>query len=47
MSTKVRTHNHSILKQLHNQFNQFMFHDNFYKSSIILSLIMIKYIIIK
>ena len=40
----VRIHNQSISKQL---YNQFIFHDNSYKSRIILSLIMIKHIINK
>jgi len=44
MTTKVQTHNHADVKLMH---NQFMFHDNSYKSRIILSLIMFKHIIIK
>jgi len=45
MSTKIRTHNHANVKSIHNQFNQFMFHDNSYKSRILLSLNTINYII--
>jgi len=46
-STKIRTHNHPISKQMYNQFKQFMFRDNSYKSRIISSLIMIKQFVIK
>jgi len=44
-SAKVQTHNHSNCKVNAQPFNQFMFPDNSYNCSIILSLIIITYVI--